>query len=174
MQKKEKRNYVEKYIKKQELPNANFSEILQNAQQTQSQQSEQSVAAHERFMQLICGWRTADECAASVWNSIHSSLLSGELIFAYKRTDEKSDLQQLVIVKNTVKYDSYGNPIPRSDDGYGIGLMTVGFSALYPTVSFGYLEDNVVCDLKKYKVDKEVLNNYLELIKNIKEKYGEE
>lgn len=174
MQKKEKRNYVEKYIKKQELPNANFSEILQNAQQTQSQQSEQSVAAHERFMQLICGWRTADECAASVWNSIHSSLLSGELIFAYKRTDEKSDLQQLVIVKNTVKYDSYGDLIPRSDDGYGIGLMTVGFSVLYPIVSFGYLEDNVVCDLKKYKVDKEVLNNYLELIKNIKEKYGEE
>jgi hypothetical protein len=169
MQKKEKRKYVDKYIKEQELPDANFSEVLQNAQQTQ-----QSVAARERFMQLVCGWRSADECAASVWNSIHSSLLSGELVFAYKRTDDKSDLQQLVIVKNTIKYDSYGNPISGSDDGYGVGLMTTGFSALYPVVSFGYLEDNIVCDLKKYKVNKEVLNNYLELIKNIKEKYGEE
>lgn len=100
----------------------------------------------------IIGWNTPEEAAQDVWCSVHSSLLKGELLFGYKNNKNDCDVQQLVIVKN-------------SDNTFGIGLITPGYTALLPAMSKDYfttLQD----DLKSLKLSKSIL----ETLKNIIEK----
>ena len=138
-------------------------EIINRA--TNSNGDVDNIKDWERQMQIINGWRSVEECAATVWSSIHSSLLDGELVYGYRRTDEKSDLHQLVIVKNQ----------PGSElNGYALGMVTTSFSVLYPNVPFSYLADNIVQDLKKFKVDKDIIENYLKVLEYTRKKYGEE
>lgn len=120
----------------------------------------------KRAYQIIDGWSSVEDCAATVWASIHSSLLDGELVYAYRNTSGKSDLQQLVIVKNL---DRNG----KSGIGYSLGMITTGFTVLYPLVEYNYLIDDVIGDMKKYKLDKSVIENYRYVIEKIGEKYGE-
>ena len=137
--------------------------------------SEPGMPKEERVLQIVNGWKSVDDCACSVWGSIHSSLLQGELVYAYRRTDTKSDLIQLVIVKNLPQYDQItGKEIPGSSWGYSLGMMTTGFTVLYPRLPIEYLESDVLVDMKKYKVDKELIDTYTQIINLVKEKYGEE
>lgn len=122
---------------------------------------------YNRSFQIIEGWKSVDDCAATVWAGIHSSLLDGELVYAYRNTNGKSDLQQLVIVKN-LRSDR------NSGEGYALGMMTSGFTVLYPLVNYYYLVNDVVGEMKKYKLDASVIDNYKYLIQKIGEKYGEE
>lgn len=120
------------------------------------------------------GWTSVDECASAVWCSIHNSLLEGELIFAYKGTSNKSDLQQFVLVKNLEgKFkDNYGRPEPCQKTGYALGMITSGFSVLYPFVSEKYLLETGLDDLKKYKVPADVIRAYVNLVNTAIERYG--
>lgn len=117
--------------------------------------------------QVIVGWGDANEVASSIWSSIHSSLLSGKLVFAYKPYKE-SELTQLVVVRN-LKNDTYGRVM---DKDYAVGMMTSGFSMLLPHVPFEYLENDLVNDMNKYKVDKETIETFKKFIKFFEEKYG--
>lgn len=117
--------------------------------------------------QVIVGWGDANEVASSIWSSIHSSLLSGKLVFAYKPYKE-SELTQLVVVRN-LKNDTYGRVL---DKDYAVGMMTSGFSMLLPHVPLEYLENDLVNDMNKYKVDKETIETFKKFIKFFEEKYG--
>lgn len=117
--------------------------------------------------QIVIGWGDANEVASSIWSSIHSSLLDGKLVFAYKPYKE-SELTQLVVVRN-LKDDVYGRVI---DKDYAVGMMTSGFSMLLPHVPFEYLENDLVSDMKKYKVDKETIETFKKFIKFFEERYG--
>lgn len=117
--------------------------------------------------QIVIGWSDANEVASSIWSSIHSSLLDGKLVFAYKPYKE-SELTQLVVVRN-LKDDAYGRVI---DKDYAVGMMTSGFSMLLPHVPFEYLDNDLVSDMKKYKVDKETIETFKKFIKFFEERYG--
>lgn len=117
--------------------------------------------------QVIVGWGDANEVASSIWSSIHNSLLSGKLVFAYKPYKE-SELTQLVVVRN-LKNDTYGRVM---DKDYAVGMMTSGFSMLLPHVPLEYLENDLVNDMNKYKVDKETIETFKKFIKFFEEKYG--
>lgn len=117
--------------------------------------------------QMLVGWGDANEVASSIWSSIHSSLLDGKLVFAYKPYKE-SELTQLVVVRN-LKDDVCGRVI---DKDYAVGMMTSGFSMLLPHVPFEYLDNDLVSDMKKYKVDKETIETFKKFIKFFEEKYG--
>lgn len=124
----------------------------------------------ERRERLIVGWRNADEVAASVWSSIHSKLVEGSLVFAYKSTNDKTDLVQLVAVRN-IKRDAFGNPV-NLDNSYAVGMVTKGFTMLLPNVPLTYVENDVINDMKKYKLEKDLIDLYKQVIKNFEEKYG--
>lgn len=124
----------------------------------------------ERREQVIIGWRNADEVAASVWSSIHSKLVEGSLVFAYKSTNDKTDLVQLVVVRN-IKRDAFGNPM-NLDNSYAVGMVTKGFTMLLPNVPLTYVENDVINDMKKYKLEKDLIDLYKQVVKNFEEKYG--
>lgn len=126
------------------------------------------------YQTVYGGWNNVDECASSVWSSIHSSLLEGELIFAYKSTSNKSELQQFVLVKNLIAktVDPYGELRTRKKAGYALGMITTGFSVLYPYIPEKYLLGTGLDDLKKYKVPADVIKAYINLVNAAIEKYG--
>ena len=127
-----------------------------------------------QYYQTVYGWNNIDECASAVWSSIHSSLLDGELIFAYKSTSGKSELQQFVLVKNLVgkSSDVYGNIQNYKKTGYALGMITSGFSVLYPYLPEKYLLETGLDDLKKYKVPADVIKAYINLVNAAIKKYG--
>lgn len=126
------------------------------------------------YQTVYGGWENVDECASAVWSSIHSSLLDGELIFAYKSTSGKSELQQFVLVKNLIgkSADVYGEFTTYKKTGYALGMITSGFSVLYPYLPEKYLLETGLDDLKKYKVPSEVIKAYVNLVNAAIEKYG--
>lgn len=115
--------------------------------------------------QYIYGWDNAMSVAADIWSSIHSSLLNGELVFAYKNLNSNSELVQIVVVVNL--FDKFGNKLINSD--FGIGMVTSGYTSLLPHVPLDYLENQVTQDLKKYKVNKKIIDSFNEVIKNYKQ-----
>lgn len=124
----------------------------------------------ERKEQLVIGWKSADEVASSIWGSIHSKLVEGMLVFAYRSTNDKTDLVQLVVVRN-LKKDAFGNTT-NIDDDYAIGMVTKGFTMLLPRVPLLYIENDVLSDMKKYKLDSNLIDLYKQVVKNFEEKYG--
>lgn len=99
----------------------------------------------------VWGWNNANEVAESIWNSIHYNLLEGNLIFAYKSTESTSELRQIVIVQNK----------NADEDSFSVGMFTNGYSSLVPNVPIKYLKTEVIDDLKKYKVDKKIIETFL-------------
>jgi hypothetical protein len=89
----------------------------------------------------IFGWNNAQEVAETVWTSIHHSLLQGELVFAYRGS---GDLKQIIVVK-------------LGSGQYGVGMITTGFTMLVPKIPADSIEEFVTADLKKYKLDVEII-----------------
>lgn len=106
----------------------------------------------------VIGWENAMECANALWGSIHSSLLQGNLVFAYKNT--KSDTNgfgQLVVVQN-----------PNCPSDFGIGAMYSGYTMLLPHIPLANLEEMVLDDFKKYKVESKIQNIFKAIIERYK------
>lgn len=94
---------------------------------------------------IICGWKTIDECASALWSGIHSTLLEGTLVFAFKNTLQKSDLVQLVVVRN-IRHDiieRFGN------ETFAVGTMKKGWTSLNPIVDLEWLKTTVTQDLEE-------------------------
>lgn len=103
------------------------------------------------------GWPSVDRAAEEIYCSLHSSLLSGFPLFLYKELGTaKSGLLQAVVVKNL-----------GSEDNYGVGIITSGYTMLYPHVGYSYLE-SLVGDFIAWKVEKKIIETYKEII----ERYG--
>lgn len=107
----------------------------------------------------VWGWENSMSCAESIWGSIHGKLLEGDLVFAYKNTGNNSDIHQFVVVKN-----NYTGNI----NDFGVGVISTGYTMLLPHVPVDYVEVELVEDLKKWKLDKTILNTYEQIIKGIK------
>lgn len=118
--------------------------------------------------QYVFGWESAEKVASDIWASVHNTLLNGILIFAYRPTNNGTDLVQIVVTKN-IRYE-VGPGKFTDGDGYAVGMITTGFSMLLPKVPIEYLESDLFDDLKKYKVDKNILDTYRQIIINCKEK----
>lgn len=100
--------------------------------------------------QVVWGWENAQKVAEDLWSGIHSTLLQGNLMFAYKNTSNNSELGQIVVVQNN----------NQTANDFGVGMFTNGYSALIPHVPIDYLESEVLGDLIKYKVDKKIIETY--------------
>lgn len=90
---------------------------------------------------VIYGWGSIEEVAQTLWSSVHSSLLSGDLVFAYRDSS-----YQVVIVKGSTDY--------------GVGIITPGYTALVPHCPKEYLVGEVLKDLTGMKPEKSVLLSY--------------
>lgn len=116
----------------------------------------------ERINQIVWGWDSVDKAAAEVFASVHRTLLEGVPVFLYKNTTTKSDLCQVVVVRNINEQTG------KLSDDYGMGMITAGFSVLYPHLPIEYLESDLLSDLEKYKVDKKIINTYVSIINALK------
>ena len=120
-------------------------------------------------LRYIWGWENSMDVAGSVWGSIHSSLLSGDLVFAYRPLSKGDRLAQLVIVRN-FHMDYVGTMDVKVYDDYAVGYITSGYTALLPHVPLRYLKDEMSEYLGDWKVEKEILNTYKAIIEDLEEK----
>lgn len=130
----------------------------------------ESCKANNASENYIFGWESAEKVAADVWGSIHCTLLTGALVFAYRATNSSSELVQVVVTKNIPHEIAPGKW--SSGEGYAVGMVTNGFSMLLPKVTIEYLESELLEDLKKYKVGKEIIDTYVSIVFNCKKKEG--
>ena len=124
--------------------------------------SSEEELTDERINQIVWGWDSVDKAAAEVFVSVHRTLLEGVPVFLYKNTTTKSDLCQVVVVRNIDEQTG------KLSDDYGMGMITAGFSVLYPHLPIEYLESDLLSDLEKYKVDKKIINTYVSIINALK------
>lgn len=106
-----------------------------------------------REEQIVFGWNSVEDAAKDVYYSMHRTLLEGKPVFLYKATNLKSELCQVVVVKNI-----------SPDQGYGVGIITSGWTALYPKVPYEFLEGDLHRDLVKWKVEGDVVKVYDQII----------
>ena len=116
------------------------------------------------------GWKDTMEAASDVFSSIHANLLSGEFIFGYKNITgvEKSDLAQIVVVRFRKGIPEFGTQ-DCSEDMFGVGVITSGYTMLLPRVPIAYIETELVNDLTKWKLEKKILNTFKRIIADIKD-----
>lgn len=119
----------------------------------------------------VCyGWRCINDVAAEVWGSIHSTLLKGDLVFAYKSPRENDKLKQIVIVRN---FELANTSAPGMMDpikhytSYGVGYITSGYTALLPNVPYTYIAEEIVEYLKDWKIDKTIINTYEAIVEEL-------
>ena len=98
----------------------------------------------------INGWSCVEELADEVYSSIHSGLLQGNLVYALKC----QEIPRLVITQ-------------RVDTGeFMIGEIMPGWTAYYPRVPYQFLYSDILEDMKKLKLPKETIDNYILVLKN--------
>jgi hypothetical protein len=144
-----------KRIRKSPSPMEDPNPIMNNT-------SSEEEFTDERINQIVWGWDSVDKAAAEVFASVHRTLLEGVPVFLYKNTTTKSDLCQVVVVRNIDEQTG------KLSDDYGMGMITAGFSVLYPHLPIEYLESDLLSDLEKYKVDKKIINTYVSIINALK------
>jgi len=115
----------------------------------------------ERARQIMFGWESLDKAASDVYNSLHRTLLEGYPIFLYRNSSQKSDLIQVVVVRN---YDCQTNMLI---DDYGVGVITAGFTMLYPHIQKEYLETDLLSEMEKYKVERKIIETYKQIINRL-------
>jgi hypothetical protein len=98
----------------------------------------------------INGWSCVEELADEVYSSIHSGLLQGNLVYALKC----QEIPRLVITQ-------------RVDTGeFMVGEFMPGWTAYYPRVPYQFLYSDILEDMKKLKLPKETIDNYILVLKN--------
>lgn len=98
----------------------------------------------------INGWSCVEELADEVYSSIHSGLLQGNLVYALKC----QEIPRLVITQ-------------RLDTGeFMVGEFMPGWTAYYPRVPYQFLYSDILEDMKKLKLPKETIDNYILVLKN--------
>ena len=118
---------------------------------------------------LFWGWQCVDDVAKEVWCSVHSSLLKGDLVFAYKSPRKQDTLKQIVIVRNfeMVEPPALSMEPQKMYTSYGVGYITSGYSALLPNVPYEYISGEIVDYLKDWKIDKTIINTYEAIVEEL-------
>lgn len=98
---------------------------------------------------IVIGWSDINELAENIWCSIHSVLLNGKLLFAYRNNNF-----QIVLVKNNV-------------NDFAIGMITQGYTMLLPHIPKSFLKESLV-DLKNNKIEKTIIDIYNKIIEDLK------
>ena len=103
------------------------------------------------------GWSDCNEAAYEIFNSMHSSLLSGNFVFGYKNMGgpDKSQLLQFIVVR----FDN--------TDKFGLGVVTSGYTMLLPSIPLTYLQNELIDDLKKCKLEKKILDTFIQILVDI-------
>ena len=97
----------------------------------------------------ITGWSCIEELADEVFSSIHSGLLQGNLVYALRC----QEIPRLVITQ-------------RLDTGdFMVGEVMPGWTAYYPRVPYQFLFNDILEDMKKLKLSKETIENYILVLK---------
>ena len=122
-----------------------------------SKYADDSQAA--RAEQIVFGWNSVETAASDIFSSIHRTLLEGDPVFLYKNTNSKSDLCQVVVVRNF----EYTSEAKQYTD-FGVGVITAGYSMLYPHVPSSYIKNDLLVDLEHWKVDKDVVATYRQIV----------
>lgn len=112
---------------------------------------EEFVANNEVKIPIVLGWTNTDDLAKDIWGSIHSILLKGYPVFAYRDMEKF----QIVIVRN-------------SETDYAMGMITPGYSMLLPHIPLDYLSEKVIEDLENFKVNKSIIESYKQIIEDLK------
>lgn len=96
--------------------------------------------------------------AEQVWESIHDQVFKfGYPIFSYRNTKKDSKLYQVVVIEDAINENKYCISVTTSDRGY---CMT--------NVPSDYLKNEFLTILKNFDVDKEVLETYKQILKDLK------
>ena len=109
----------------------------------------------ERADQIVLGWNNVEEAAKEILSTVLSRLVSPETIpvFLWKNTDSNSDLQQIVVVDNNT-----------GSGDFGLGIIHAGYTMVLPHIPFSYLETDVITDMKKYKIGKDIITAYEKIL----------
>lgn len=98
----------------------------------------------------INGWSCVEELADDVYSSIHSGLLQGNLVYALRC----QEIPRLVITQ-------------RLDTGdFMVGEIMPGWTAYYPRVPYQFLFNDILEDMRKLKLSKETIENYILVLKS--------
>ena len=98
----------------------------------------------------INGWSCVEELADEVYSSIHSGLLQGNLVYALRC----QEIPRLVITQ-------------RLDTGdFMVGEIMSGWTAYYPRVPYQFLFNDILEDMRKLKLSKETIENYILVLKS--------
>lgn len=135
-------------------------------------ESEYELNEQNNQNRSIWGWQSIDDTARDIWGSIHSSLLAGDLVFAYKTGSQSDKLKQIVVVRNFTVIYAAGQE-RKLYSGYSVGYITSGYSALIPNVPLRYLTDVTLVNLRDWKVNKEIVNTFESILMDL-EKEEEE
>ena len=115
----------------------------------------------------IFGWENDYQVAETIWGSIHSSLLDGDLVFAYRSSTQGSKLGQIIVVRNFKIVSSGVLLDPKVYTDFGVGYITSGYTALLPHVPLEYLKEEVYKYLEEWKIDKNILGTYKAIIEDL-------
>ena len=166
MEKKSEEKSLRRSTKKINILN---EEVVDDVSMTGVEPGMTEIERKELINGVCYGWRCINDVAAEVWGSIHSTLLNGDLVFAYKSPKEQDKLKQIVIVRNFDLYDapSPGLPPQKVYKSYGVGYITSSYTALLPNVPYEYISGEIVDYLKEWKVDKTIINTYEAIVEEL-------
>ena len=139
---------------------------LEDYEKTGVRQEMTELERRELTNGVIYGWQCINQVANDIWGSIHSCLLKGDLVFAYKSPKEGDKLKQIVIVRNFDMIETPTGP-QKSYRSYGVGYITPGYTALLPNVPYEYISGEIVDYLNEWKVDKTIINTYEAIVEEL-------
>ena len=96
--------------------------------------------------------------AEQVWVNVHDQVFKfGYPIFSYRNTKKDSRLFQVVIIEDSINDNKYCISVTTPERGY---CMT--------NVPSDYLKSEFLIILKNFDIDKEVLETYKQILKDLK------
>jgi hypothetical protein len=117
-----------------------------------SQKQEEIVVQQEEKPQVfpLNGWSCIEELADEIYSSTHSGLLQGNFVYALRC----QEFPRLVITQ-------------RLDTGdFMVGQIMPGWTGYYPRVPYQFLFSDILEDMKKLKLPKETIDNFILVLKN--------
>ena len=116
------------------------SKKLKSTPKTVTEQSTPVVTPHYN----IYGYQDATEVASEISESIHSSLLSGDFVFAYRGS---GDLRRVVVTRV-------------AQDTWMYGIVTSGWTTLVPKISREGLLAMVGDEMETRKIPNNIIDDF--------------
>jgi len=92
----------------------------------------------------------------------------GDVVFSYTKND---NMFQVIIFNNLFPVGN-GNRWTADPNDYSVSIITKDYSVAFKHVSLDYLENQVYNKMKEYEADEDILDDYMQMIEDIKYEYG--